>query len=324
VLLFTIASGKLTGAASPTIQLIKTLNSMNVPVKLLCYEGSLMKEAQRKGVSARKLSISSLIVEGEKASVIVASRSKDHLMALAIFGCKKPIYRLWYKKDPPMGFGVKFIAKMTTQFLCPYPGVGKLLPGAVDSESFFPLCKLSAKSQLKINGLVVGMVSRLKRKRGHEKMLEAAYRCPVSFNLLFVGDGEEKKNIIKISESFGLREKTFIISDRSQGLNKLFSSMDILAYLSIGSEATARTVLEAMAAELPVIATLEGGVPFILGEWNKKYFEGETLDKFLAFCLMDPSSRKKIGRLNLLRARKFNPLSQAKRFIKILSIEHEI
>ncbi len=122
--LFTLPSGKTTGPSAPTLQLAGTLKSRGEWVVLLCLEGRLGREAQKMGLEVYSLSPLSLAKWGGKARAIFTSRSLDHFWALLLWGWRKPVFRLWFKSNPPARRSWEiFLSHLPGSFWPPSPSV---------------------------------------------------------------------------------------------------------------------------------------------------------------------------------------------------------
>lgn len=114
---------------------------------------------------------------------------------------------------------------------------------------------------------VVLTVGRLSREKAQEDLLVAfkqlLNRQPdIRARLVVVGDGPERRRLEAAVEDAGLRERVFFTGQVSDV--KLYYALADVFALPSHSEGSPNVVLEAMAANLPVVATAVGGVPEIL------------------------------------------------------------
>ena len=112
---------------------------------------------------------------------------------------------------------------------------------------------------------VVGIVGRLIREKGPYVMLEAAARIIAEFPktlFVFVGDGPEWAELERAAAEAGLAGSIHFAGERSD-MPEVYASFDVFAQPSF-SEGMPMTVLEAMAAGLPIVATSVGAVPSLL------------------------------------------------------------
>lgn len=83
-------------------------------------------------------------------------------------------------------------------------------------------------------------------------------------NFLVLGDGSEKNNLIKLAENIGVKENVFFLGAVSrEKVDSIFKSSDVFI-LNSNYEGLSHTLLEAMQAELPIVATNIGGNPEVI------------------------------------------------------------
>jgi len=115
----------------------------------------------------------------------------------------------------------------------------------------------------------IGFVGSLTKRKGVEYLLRAFAKLqPRSAKLLIVGEGEEKKSLLKLAENLGIKEKiefTGIISD----ISTIYPTLDVYVQPSI-DEAFGIAVLEAMSFGVPVVASRVGGLCEILKDVSDK------------------------------------------------------
>jgi len=107
---------------------------------------------------------------------------------------------------------------------------------------------------------VIAIVARLAPVKDHRYLIEAfrilLQRCPQA-RLLIIGDGPLREKLDFMVESYNLGEQIHFAGDRND-VDRILTGMDV-ATLSSQSEGISLTLLEAMSAELPVVATAVGG-----------------------------------------------------------------
>lgn len=269
------------------------------------------------GLEVHALSPLSLAKWGGKARAIFTSRSLDHFWALLLWGWRKPVFRLWFKPDPPARHSWEiFLVPFTRKFLAPFPfGVGwerrwGWLPGGVDVESFRPGEKAGG-------GMKVAMVARMKPGRGHGRLLRALAGLDAPVEVTFLGGGETLGKTEAMARRLGVEDRCHFIEGKVEDYPSFLRRFHLLVYLSLGSESTARTVLEAMASGLVVLSVAQGGIPCYLREWNPPVGRGE-LEKELFRYGWSPRSRRVVGILNARGAEKFSLGAYGERFMKVV------
>ncbi|HEV7389415.1 MAG TPA: glycosyltransferase [Gemmatimonadaceae bacterium] len=117
---------------------------------------------------------------------------------------------------------------------------------------------------LPMTGAVIGWVGRLIPIKGADVFLRAVRRLsalPITVSV--VGDGPERANLETIVRAQGLSDRV-----RFHGVvpdaGRLLTAFDVFV-LSSRSEGTPITLLEAIAARVPVVVTSVGGVPDVVG-----------------------------------------------------------
>ena len=108
-------------------------------------------------------------------------------------------------------------------------------------------------------------VGRLSREKAHIDLLEAfrllrETRPDLSLKLIIVGDGPERARLTADADSLGGH---VIFAGQVSDVRPFYAVADVFALPSL-SEGSPNVVLEAMAANLPIVATAVGGVPEML------------------------------------------------------------
>jgi glycosyltransferase involved in cell wall biosynthesis len=114
---------------------------------------------------------------------------------------------------------------------------------------------------------VLIQVARLDYLKDHAtavRTLERVVRSRPDARLVLVGDGPEKEKILQLVRERGLGEQVRFLGQRGD-VRRLLRAADVFLLTSI-SEGIPLTVIEALAAELPVVATRVGGVAEIVEE----------------------------------------------------------
>jgi glycosyltransferase involved in cell wall biosynthesis len=149
-------------------------------------------------------------------------------------------------------------------------GLGKsrvvMVPNGVETLKLSPRDKARDICGARPNEIVVGSVGRLVENKGPEVLVNAlaiALRTTPQLRLVFVGDGPLKASLGELAGRLGIAEKVVLLGEMDA--RKLFSAFDIFA-MSSRMEAMPYVVLEAMAAGLPIVATVTSGVELLVEE----------------------------------------------------------
>jgi glycosyltransferase involved in cell wall biosynthesis len=112
---------------------------------------------------------------------------------------------------------------------------------------------------------VVGMVARLDLQKGFEYLLRAASELRSAFpglKVVIVGEGPDRNEIEGMIHRLGLQSNVILAGQRSD-MPVIYAAMDVFVLPSL-NEGLPMTILEAMAASRPVIATRVGAIPKVI------------------------------------------------------------
>lgn len=112
---------------------------------------------------------------------------------------------------------------------------------------------------------VIGMVARLDLKKGFEYLLRAARELRGTFpelKVVIVGEGPDRREIEGMIQRFGLQSNVILAGQHSD-MPAIYAAMDVFVLPSL-NEGLPMTILEAMAASKPVIATRVGAIPKVI------------------------------------------------------------
>jgi glycosyltransferase involved in cell wall biosynthesis len=116
---------------------------------------------------------------------------------------------------------------------------------------------------------VVLSVGRLSREKAHQDLIEACKslretKPEVAFKLIIVGDGPERSRLEAAVESKESKASV-IFTGQVNDVHSFYAIADVFV-LPSHSEGSPNVLLEAMAANLPIVATAVGGVPEMLAD----------------------------------------------------------
>lgn len=127
----------------------------------------------------------------------------------------------------------------------------------------------------------IGWIGRLSEEKGPDVMLEAMGLLTGSAaTLSFVGDGPARAALEARALQLGVADRVRfhgVVPDAARFLR----AFDVLA-LSSRTEGTPMVILEAMAAETPIVATRVGGVPDVLSPLDALLVDAERPDQLAA------------------------------------------
>jgi len=120
-----------------------------------------------------------------------------------------------------------------------------------------------ARAALGIEGFALGVAGRLTAQKALGDTLEALARVP-EVALLVLGDGPERATLERRAAELGIADRTrFLGAGTRDDVVALFRAVDV-ALVTSAWENLPHTLLEALAAGTPVIATAVGGIPEVV------------------------------------------------------------
>jgi glycosyltransferase involved in cell wall biosynthesis len=148
--------------------------------------------------------------------------------------------------------------------------------------------------------IVVGVVARLDLQKGFEYLLRAARELCKMFpglKIVIAGEGPDRSAIEEMIEQYGL-QSSVVLAGQQSNMPAVYAAMDIFVLPSL-NEGLPMTVLEAMAASKPVIATRVGAIPSVIRDGENGLLvapkDSEGLRNAVASLLNDPERRRRLG-----------------------------
>jgi sugar transferase (PEP-CTERM/EpsH1 system associated) len=206
------------------------------------------------------------------------------------------------------------VSEETRDYYCRETGFPRermrVIPNGVPVARFEAAQANGARGELGVaaDDFVIGIVSRLNPTKDILTLARAFARLYCGqreprLKLLIVGDGEGRAELENFAAEQGLKH-AIIFAGLRQDVPRLLRAMDVFALSSL-SEGMPITVLEAMCAALPVVATRVGANPELIAE-------GET--GFLVEPRADEQMAERLARLMVDRglARRFGAAGRRK------------
>lgn len=160
--------------------------------------------------------------------------------------------------------------------------------------------RLRQRLDLPVDTLIVGTVARLDPVKHLQTLVEAighpALRAAAA-HLLIVGDGPQRAALEEETRARGLEHLVHFLGHRDDARSYL-PGLDVYVNSSI-SEGISLTILEAMAAGVPVVATRVGGTPEIVTEQEGRLVptrDASAMATALAALVSDRALRAVLGR----------------------------
>lgn len=193
-------------------------------------------------------------------------------------------------------------------------GKFRLIYNGVDPGRFSGTDKLAAKEALGLpQGPVVGTVAALVPVKGLEYFLEAARSVSSEVPrtaFVIAGGGVLEETLRKMAKDLGL-DVRFLGPRKDVPL--VLSALDVFVLPSL-SEGMGLSIMEAMAAGLPVVATEVGGVPELVVDGSTGILvppkDPDALAEAILECIREKGRAEEMGRRGRERVRASFPLSR--------------
>jgi glycosyltransferase involved in cell wall biosynthesis len=143
-----------------------------------------------------------------------------------------------------------------------------LVPNAIDAEQFSrrsPLAAAKARAGIDPRHFVIGAVGRLAEEKGFDVLIGAVdqlLRRGRDVELMIVGEGQQRPRLEALAAQLGRAPQVRLLGHRAD-LRGLYEAMDVFALSSL-REGLPNVLLEAMALEVPVVATRVSAVPRVI------------------------------------------------------------
>ncbi len=151
--------------------------------------------------------------------------------------------------------------------------------------------------------VVIGALAGLRTVKNLPLLVRACGGLSGQFRLVIVGEGPEREAILNAARAMGIADKVVMpgFLDRPY---RFVGAFDIIA-LSSSSEQFPISVVEGMAAGLPVVSTPVGDVPRMVSAENGPFVTGGDevlLRDALQALVLDPELRARVGAANREKA----------------------
>src|SRR4029077_4151905 len=115
--------------------------------------------------------------------------------------------------------------------------------------------------------------------------------------LLLVGDGPDREHLERYAHELGVIKRCLFVGYQEE-VARFYDASDALLLPSV-NEGTPVSVIEALAAERPAVATRVGGIPDVLRDGVDGFLvdagDADDLAKKLALLAADPALRAQMG-----------------------------
>lgn len=137
----------------------------------------------------------------------------------------------------------------------------KVILNGIDTVKFKPMNTSSPNNELESGRLVLGTAARLSDEKGIDVLLNTVARLPASqvdWELRIAGAGRLLPNLEALAYDLGIAERVQFLGMVDDMIG-FYRELDVFV-LTSWTEGLPRTVLEAMACGIPVVATDAGGI----------------------------------------------------------------
>ena len=179
------------------------------------------------------------------------------------------------------------------------------------------IARFRAQRTIRSGPVVVGAVGALRKEKNFARLIRCFEIASAGRDarLIIYGDGPERRNLLDLA-SRGKAARSISLPGATSAVAERLGEFDIFA-ISSDTEQMPTSLIEAMAAGLPAIATAVGDIPEMLGGDSRAFLVNPGDEKTFAMQLRalidDPELRRTLGAANLERARGFDlgPMTQA-------------
>ncbi len=181
----------------------------------------------------------------------------------------------------------------------------RFIPNGIDCARFAAKPDPAALPRF-ADELLIGSVGTLRREKNFGRLIRAFANLPseLKCRLVLIGDGPDRPAVEAAARDLGIAER---VTFAGQMLNpeRALGLLDIFA-LSSDTEQMPLSLLEAMAAALPVVATDVGDVRGMLTDDNRRLVvprdDERAFTAALTTLLTDATLRRRLGHANRARA----------------------
>lgn len=180
----------------------------------------------------------------------------------------------------------------------------KILPQlGVDPELFKRQDVSELKKELNLKGFVIGFVGRLVPEKGLLTLIDAASKLDQGYNILIVGRGDLKPDIINLAKKRGIEDRLrFVDTVPHSEVPKYLNCMDVLVLPSITTknwkEQFGHVLIEAMSCEVPVIGSDSGEIPNVIFDSGIVFQEANVneLAEKISLLMRDEKLRQEVAK----------------------------
>lgn len=275
------------GAERATVRLLAGLQGRGHRVLLYCNRSLVAERATEMGVPARLLPIGGdialphaarlgLRLRADRPDVLIVGTYKKLFLAalgarlahtprvVARIGLETDVPRAW-KYRHALRSWVDLVVVTAERMRAPFvqvlgedPRRVAVIPNAApEPEGLLPREKARARLDLPPESPVVGAVARLATQKRLDRLLRAVARLGPNAHVVIAGDGPERAALEQLAGELGIAGRVHFLGHRTD-LGPIYSAMDLMV-VSSDREGMSNAMLEALAADVPVVSTPVSG-----------------------------------------------------------------
>ncbi len=182
------------------------------------------------------------------------------------------------------------------------------------------------KYQPRKNQFLIGSVGRLAYPKNYEFLINAfpqLLKIRPDACLIIIGQGKKRKKYETLIKKLNLGQKIFLAGEIKNAY-RLLKAFDLFI-LPSEFEGLSLTLIEALTAKIPILATRVGGNAEILANDDNQLYELNNLKDFLKkfkTLAIDKDKRQQAAKHNLEQSRKFSQEKMIKKYIDLIEAIH--
>ncbi len=135
----------------------------------------------------------------------------------------------------------------------------EIIPNGVDMRRFHPSDKSDARKKLglPVDVILIGTVGRMVHVKGHDLLIKATARLKPHIHLALAGNGEEQATLMALVQELNLSSRVHFLGHINHP-EHVYPAFDLFC-LPSRAEGFPRSLIEAQACDIPVVATDVGG-----------------------------------------------------------------
>jgi glycosyltransferase involved in cell wall biosynthesis len=152
-----------------------------------------------------------------------------------------------------------------------------LLPHAIEAPMLHDPVSARHEVGIPLGSYCYGTVGRLVRKKDHRLLIEAFAAVQGDSVLAFLGDGELMPELKLLAKKLGVQDRVFFCGAKDEA-RKFMKAFDAFVLSSTSEEAFGLVLLEAMAAQVPVVCSDAPGPASVIGDAGLLFECGNRAD----------------------------------------------